>query len=137
MEPTKRYHLLDWRDYPTDDLPENVTDRQAARIISIYNMVIEGLKKQNLEASERGFSSRYELKEFKVVKTDENANIVIEAGMIADEGTMASILCRARIHIFIRKGGGLEMFGKKDGKVKGGKVMRRLRLLIEDNIGTN
>jgi hypothetical protein len=59
---------------------------------------------------ERHCLSRPERYEFKEVRIHELAygsiSVVLEVGSRTDEGTMASVLCRSRVHAFIgRKGG--------------------------------
>ena len=49
-------------------------------------------------------------KEIKVWEVDENeyfVSVIVEYGYKNDEGTMASIICRDRAHLFIGKRGGI------------------------------
>ena len=58
----------------------------------------------------------YEIKEYEVKDCEYFLSVVIETGMVGDEGTMASILCRNRVHLFIGKRGGITYPCYKNGK---------------------
>ena len=49
----------------------------------------------------------YEIKEYKVEETEYFLSVVLEVGMIGDEGTMAQVFCRDRVHLFVGKRGGI------------------------------
>lgn len=61
-----------------------------------------------------GDGDRYELKELRVEDMGNGRiSIVVESGMKEDEGTMAAILCRDRIHVFMGKRGGLTRINER------------------------
>ncbi|MCR5295137.1 MAG: hypothetical protein K6E30_08230 [Lachnospiraceae bacterium] len=51
--------------------------------------------------------NKYEFKEFTVSENEYFVSVVVEIGMIGDEGTMAEIYCRDRAHLFIGPRGGI------------------------------
>ena len=61
-------------------------------------------------------SSEYEIKEWKVEENEFFVSVVVEVGMIGDEGTMASIICRDRLQVFIGKRGGAKIPFNTDKK---------------------
>lgn len=65
---------------------------------------------------------RYEIKEERIREL-EGTNLVTyfaTSGMVNDEGTMASLICRDTVHIFIgKKGGCSTMVTARSGKNKG------------------
>jgi hypothetical protein len=65
-----------------------------------------------------GDGDRYELKELKVEDMGNGRiSIVVESGMKDDEGTMAAVLCRDRLHVFMGKRGGLTRINDKGKSV--------------------
>jgi hypothetical protein len=56
----------------------------------------------------------YEYKEFSLEDLGGTIRLFSQVGLKNDEGTMASIYGRTTRHIFIRKGGGLELANAKD-----------------------
>lgn len=63
-------------------------------------------------------SNNYEIKRWEVEETEYFISLVVEVGMKGDEGTMASILCRDTLHVFIGKKGGVRkpMYNRKTKK---------------------
>lgn len=59
---------------------------------------------------------KYELKEFTVSENKYFVSVVAEVGMKNDEGTLASILCRNRVHLYIGQRGGMTYPMTKNGK---------------------
>lgn len=60
----------------------------------------------------------YEYKQFEVHDCKYFIAVVAEVGRINDEGTLASMLCRNRVHLFIGKRGAITYpVNTKDGKV--------------------
>lgn len=49
----------------------------------------------------------YEYKQFTVNENKHFVSVIAEVGMIGDEGTLASIVCRDRVHLFVGKRGGI------------------------------
>ena len=73
---------------------------------------VERLHREILKTFTFGGNSEYEYKEWEVYesKITENkdfVSVVAEVGMVGDEGTMAEIFCRYRVHIFVGQRGGL------------------------------
>lgn len=58
----------------------------------------------------------YEIKRYEVDDCEYFISVVIETGIIGDEGTLASVLCRDRVHLFIGKRGGITYPCYKNGK---------------------
>lgn len=52
-------------------------------------------------------SASYEIKEFKVEENEYFVSVIVEIGMIGDEGTMGEYIGRDRAHLFIGKRGGI------------------------------
>lgn len=48
-----------------------------------------------------------EIKEYEVEDYKQFISVVAEVGMVGDEGTLASLLCRYRVHLFVGKRGGI------------------------------
>lgn len=70
------------------------------------------------------FHDKYEWKEFKHELLEWGVvSLVMEIGRKNDEGTMAAILCRSRVHIFIGRKGGLYAYGKGGKKLTGDDVL--------------
>ena len=65
---------------------------------------------------------RYEIKK-ETIKNIDGTNLVsyfLTTGMVNDEGTMASLICRDTVHVFIgKKGGCSTMVTARSGKNKG------------------
>lgn len=53
------------------------------------------------------YSDDMEIKKWEVNELDSFVSLVVEYGHIGDEGTLASIICRTRAHLFIGKRGGI------------------------------
>ena len=60
------------------------------------------------------YSDNYELKEDEVQDIGAGGiiSVVLEVGLKEDEGTMAAILCRDRIHVFVGPRGGVTCHSK-------------------------
>lgn len=58
----------------------------------------------------------YEIKQYDVDDCKYFISVVLEVGMVGDEDTLASILCRSRVHLFIGKRGGITYPVCKKGK---------------------
>jgi hypothetical protein len=54
-------------------------------------------------------NNRYEIKIEEVEDCGHFVSLVLEVGMVDDEGTMAEIICRNRRHFFIGKRGGVTL----------------------------
>jgi len=89
--------------------------KQAARV--------EAFRDQILKAKYGHTAASYEIKQFKVTEYDADTPIylVCETGLIGDEGTAASILCRDYRLISIGVLGGCELMNPK---VKGRTINR-------------
>ena len=53
------------------------------------------------------YNDEYEIKEWDVHENEYFVSLVVETGRKNDEGTLASIICRDRAHLFIGKRGGI------------------------------
>ena len=62
------------------------------------------------------FGDDYEFKAFEIIEGKYNISIVIETGMIGDEGTMAEIFGRDRAQFFIGKRGGIHYWRERKHK---------------------
>lgn len=51
--------------------------------------------------------TQYELKEFEVTEYDHFVALYCVTGLKDDEGTLAAVYCRDRLHLFIGKRGGI------------------------------
>lgn len=83
----------------------NMTDLQAKTLCKVLRM-----------ANELDFSrgkGGYEIKQYEVSDCDYFLSVVIETGSVGDEGTLASIICRERAHLFIGKRGGITYINKR------------------------
>ena len=49
----------------------------------------------------------YEIKEYTVRGYDSFVSVILEVGMVGDEGTLAQVYARDRVHLFIGKRGGI------------------------------
>ena len=60
----------------------------------------------------------YELKQFEIREYPTFVAVVAEVGMVNDEGTMAAVFCRNRVHVYVGKRGGLSYpaTNKRTGK---------------------
>lgn len=58
----------------------------------------------------------FELKEFRVNECEYFVSVVAEVGMVGDEGSLASIFCRNRVHIYVGKRGAMTYPCYKNGK---------------------
>ena len=85
-----------------------VTNSQAQALVKI-------LKKAESFSYSKG---EYEIKEYKITDCETFLSVVLEVGMIGDEGTMAQIFCRDRVHLFIGKKGGITYPTSKRRKTK-------------------
>jgi len=61
---------------------------------------------------------KYEFKRFEISENEYFVNLYFETGLIGDEGTMAALICRDRVQLFIGKRGGVRypLHNKKTGK---------------------
>lgn len=60
---------------------------------------------------------KYEMKEFRVSENEYFVSVCAEVGMVGDEGTLAAVLCRYNVQIFVGKRGGMRYpITKKNGK---------------------
>ncbi len=67
-------------------------------------------KEQIFENDSNGYSENYEYKRFEVKLLDwGKVEVLSEVGCKGDEGTLATIFCRTRRHIFIGRRGGLTL----------------------------
>ena len=53
------------------------------------------------------FGEEYEFKIFEVTENEYFVSVVLEVGMIGDEGTLAALICRDHCHLFVGKRGGI------------------------------
>ena len=89
---------------------------------SVIN-AIEAYMLHRYVIGKRDDEKRYEIKYKQVDPITENTiSLVIETGLIGDEGTLAAILCRDRIHVFVGKKGGVRCYvtarsGPRKGKI--------------------
>ena len=86
---------------------DGLTDRQRDSV--------ERIKTRFFERAANG--DKYEIKQLEIKPAGEYsfATVVIEVGMIGDEGTAASLLCRTSGHFIIRVGGSIKCLGLRDG----------------------
>lgn len=49
----------------------------------------------------------YEIKQYEVTWSEYFLSVVLEVGAVGDEGTLAAIICRDRVHLFVGKRGGI------------------------------
>lgn len=55
----------------------------------------------------------YEIKEYEVTELECGlVSVVLETGRKGDEGTLAELICRQRVHLFIGKRGGITYYDK-------------------------
>lgn len=59
---------------------------------------------------------KYEVKKFEVEETAYFVSVVGEVGLKGDEGTLASVICRNRFHLFVGPKGGISYYNKKGTK---------------------
>ena len=83
----------------------------------------QAIKKIRKLAEDHLYSDSYEIKEWDIKENEYFVSVVVETGMKNDEGTLASILCRDRAHLFIGKRGGITYPVTKNGK----QVRRRFK----------
>lgn len=75
---------------------------------------IENIKSRYLEAMHGHTADDYEIKVFETKELYRGKiSLVVESGLKGDEGTMASVFCRNRIHIFIGVRGGITYYNNK------------------------
>lgn len=67
------------------------------------------------------YTDNQEIKTWEVTDCDSFVSLVVEYGYKGDEGTLASIICRTRAHLFIGKRGGITY----PVTTKNGKFVRR------------
>lgn len=94
-------------------LPRQVKVRRQGRTPSQQRLIDELPKALLNKANEY---SRHDHEVKRVDVSDENeffVSLVVEVGLVGDEDTMASVLCRDYRHIFIRPSGGLELVNAK------------------------
>ena len=53
---------------------------------------------------------RREIKQFEIRECGKKLSVMVEVGMPGDEGTMASVLCRDRCHVFVGIRGGMRTY---------------------------
>lgn len=58
----------------------------------------------------------YEIKRYEVDDCKYFLSVFMEVGKVGDEGTLASVLCRDNVHLFIGKRGGIRYPVYKNGK---------------------
>lgn len=81
------------------------------------------------------FGDNFEIKEWEVEDCGSFVAVTVETGLKNDKGTMASILCRDRAHLFIGKRGGITYPVYRNGK----QIQRRfngyslLSVVLEQN----
>lgn len=68
---------------------------------------IERMRKEAERCFSYGRPESYEIKYFTVKEYPEFVSLVIVSGRKGDEGTMAELVCRDRVHLFIGKRGGV------------------------------
>lgn len=80
----------------------------------ITNSQVKTLVKILHKAEELSFQKgKYEIKRYEVDELECGlVSVVLEVGMIKDEGTYAAILCRDYVHLFVGKRGGISYFDK-------------------------
>ena len=95
-----------------------MTKAQEAVIKTVESYMLNRMCKRNED-------NRYEVKRKEVDEITENTvSLVIETGLKGDEGTMAAILCRDMVHLFIGKKGGVSCYVKaRSGSRKGQQVL--------------
>ena len=87
-----------------------MTEKQARALCRI-------LKEAEVFDMSRG-AGKYEIKEYTVEEMENFLSVVLEVGMIEDEGTLAQVFGRDRVHLFIGKRGGITYYvWTKSGKM--------------------
>lgn len=106
-------------------MPKNATvDTEVGPLPRRQAWSLEKLKTHLVRDSTmlRSFPDTYEIKEWDAKLLGYGiVSVVVEVGMKNDAGTMASILCRDRFHVFIGKNGGMFQYVRR---TKGGKSRR-------------
>lgn len=74
----------------------------------MQEMKVNMIKKQ-AENLHHSYSSSYEIKQWEVKENEFFVSVVVEVGLKSDEGSLASILCRDRLQVFIGKKGGAKI----------------------------
>lgn len=64
-----------------------------------------------------GGSDNYEIKKLETKEFDSFVSVVIVTGLKGDEGTMAELVARDRVHVFVGKKGGITWYDNK-GRTK-------------------
>lgn len=82
----------------------------------ITNSQVKTLVKILHKAEELSFQKgKYEIKRYEVDELECGlVSVVLEVGMIKDEGTWASIMCRDKVHLFIGKRGCITCYDKNE-----------------------
>ena len=68
-------------------------------------MKVNMIRKQ-AENLHHSYSSDYEIKQWEVEENEYFVSVIVEVGLKNDEDSLASILCRDRLQVFIGKKGG-------------------------------
>jgi hypothetical protein len=84
------------------------SDKHAELVVKFVDRVFE----RNRRCSPRDIES----KKFEVKNADGRTFVVLEVGMVGDEGSAASIYCRDYRHVVIGKRGGIELLNPKPTK---------------------
>lgn len=94
-----------------------MTKAQEAVIKTVESYMLHRMCRRNED-------DRYEVKRKEVDEVTENiVSLFIQTGLKGDEGTMASILCRDTVHLFIGKKGGVSCYvTARSGPRKGHQV---------------
>lgn len=69
--------------------------------------IIEMLKREAKRQLFYGGEEDYEFKQFEIKDYDSFVSVSIETGRKNDEGTLAAVLCRDHLHLFIGKRGAI------------------------------
>lgn len=88
---------------------EDLTPAQLATL----DHVVQGVLRKN----DLGQPGRTEVKRLEISEAwGGSAFVVLEVGMVSDEGTMASVFCRDYRHLWIGKRGGIELLNPRGVK---------------------
>lgn len=79
-------------------------------------IAIERIRKAAENMHGKKYADEYEFKKWEIIENEYFVSLVLEVGRKNDEGTMAAVLCRDHIHLFIGKRGGITYPVSKNGK---------------------
>jgi hypothetical protein len=101
-------------------LPRRTPKPHRERQTPAQNRMVAALRRRIEERHCNGRPETHEFKKFEATLCEHTGYVYVisEYGMIGDEGTMASLLCRDYRHIVIGRSGGLTLLNPKDRSTK-------------------